>query len=70
MIKVLSSKVGGELARRLQESEQTLDVLSRVNEQLGISDDPAVAAELHEQPEVSPTAASPACHVVHKGAEK
>ena len=54
MIKVLRSKVGDDLARRLSESQQTRDVLERVNEQLGISEAPAVAAESNEQPDISP----------------
>jgi hypothetical protein len=53
MIKVLRSKVGDELIRRRSESQKTRDVLERVNEQLGISETPAVAAELSDQPETS-----------------
>jgi hypothetical protein len=71
MIAVLRSKFGGGLARRLSESQKTLEVLEHVDQLLGISESPAVAAELTEQPEVSSEAAAlPARHVVDKGAEQ
>ena len=70
MITVLRGKAGDEFIRRQLESQRALEMLTRVNEALGISESPAVAPEVSEQPEISEAAALPARHVVHKGAEK
>jgi hypothetical protein len=70
MIAVQGNQLIKKLGRRCPESPWRSALLTRLHEQFGISESPAVAAQLQRQLPASEAAVLPAHHVVHGGSGK